>query len=310
MKKSVRYCLAAVGLAATFTLVRGKDVPLPEGIMAKENLDYGGAKNPRQMLDLYLPKQRGEKPLPLIVWIHGGAWEGGSKDDAKVIYPFLKSGKYAGASIGYRLTKEAKWPAQAHDVKAALRWIQANGAAHGIDTQKVALFGISAGGHLVSLLGTTADTKDLEVDIGGAGSGPNIRCVINFCGPANFLTFPNKGSIINEEEENSCVARLFGGPMSKHLPAAKAASPVTYVSKADPPFLHIHGTKDPLVPYAQVQEFDAALDKAGVSSTVLTGEGAGHVFFSNELVAKMQAFLDMHLLGVKADIKEGPVATK
>jgi acetyl esterase/lipase len=289
------------------TLSACAQTPPPSGFIALRNLDYAGQDNPRQKLDLYLPEKPTEKPLPLIIYIHGGGWEGGDKSDTGLLFELIKSGSYAGASIGYRFTQEQKWPAQIHDVKAALRWLKAHAKDHGIDADKIGLTGISAGGHLVSLLGTSGDVKELDGTVGTAGELPKIACVANFCGPANFLTFPGKGSIIDPEKPGTALFKLFGGPMSQHLVEAKAASPVTYVSKDDPPFLHIHGTADNLVPYAQAQEFDAALEKAGVSSTLLTGKDAPHVFFSADLLHKMRLFFDKHLQGKPGEIQEGPI---
>ena len=291
-------CLALSACAQT---------PPPPGFIALRNLDYAGQDNPRQKLDLYLPEKPTEKPLPLIIYIHGGGWEGGDKSDTALLFELIKSGGYGGASIGYRFTQEQKWPAQIHDVKAALRWLKAHAKDHGIDADKIGLTGISAGGHLVSLLGTCGDVKELDGTVGTVGELPKIACVANFCGPANFLTFPGKGSIIDPEKPGTALFKLFGGPMSQHLVEAKAASPVTYVSKDDPPFLQIHGTADTLVPYAQAQEFDAALEKVGVSSTLLTGEDAPHVFFSADLLNKMRVFFDKHLQGKPGEIQEGPI---
>jgi acetyl esterase/lipase len=283
--------------------------PPPPGFLALRDLDYAGQNNPRQKLDLYLPEKPSEKPLPLIVYIHGGGWEAGSKNEPGVLLHFIQKG-YAGASIGYRLTNEAKWPAQIHDVKAAMRWLKAHAKDHGFDAEKIGLFGISAGGQLVSLLGTSGGVSELDGNVGIAGTLPKIACVANFCGPANFLSFPGKGSIIDSEKSGTAITKLFGGPMSLHLEEAKAASPITYVSRDDPPFLHIHGTADTLVPLSQAEEFDAALDKAGVSSTLLKGEGAPHVFFSPDLVNKMQTFFDHHLQGKPGDVQQGPVLVK
>lgn len=292
---------------ASLTLSACAQTPPPPGFIALRNLDYAGQDNPRQKLDLYLPEKPTDKPLPLIVYIHGGGWEGGEKSDTGLLFELIKSGGYAGASIGYRFTQEQKWPAQIHDVKAAMRWLKAHAKDHGIDADKVGLTGISAGGHLVSLLGTSGGVKELDGSVGTAGELPKIACVANFCGPANFLTFPGKGSIIDPEKPGTAITKLFGGPMSQHLVEAKAASPVTYVSKDDPPFLHIHGTADNLVPYSQAEEFDAALEKVGVSSTLLTGKDAPHVFFSAELLNKMRVFFDKHLQGKPGEIKEGPI---
>jgi acetyl esterase/lipase len=294
-------------LALSLALSACAQTPPPPGFIALRDLDYAGQGNPRQKLDLYLPEKPTEKPLPLIVYIHGGGWEGGDKSDTGLLFELIKSGGYAGASIGYRFTQEQKWPAQIHDVKAALRWLKAHAKDHGIDADKIGLTGISAGGHLVSLLGTSGDVKELDGSVGTAGELPKIACVANFCGPANFITFPGKGSIIDSEKPGTAITKLFGGPMSQHLDSAKAASPITYVSKDDPPFLHIHGTADTLVPYAQAKEFDAALEKVGVSSILLTGKDAPHVFFSADLLNKMRVFFDKHLQGKPGEIQEGPV---
>lgn len=283
----------------------------PAGFIALRDLDYAGLNLPRQKLDLYLPEKPADKPLPLIVYIHGGGWEAGDKADTGLLFELIKNGGWAGASIGYRLSQDQIWPAQIHDVKAALRWLGAHAQDHGIDPARIGLIGISAGGHLVSLLGTSQGVTELEGKVGKAGDSPTIACVVNFCGPANFITFPGKGSIIDPERPGTAIFKLFGGPMSQHLAEATAASPVTYVSKDDPPFMHIHGTSDNLVPYSQAQEFDAALGKAGVPSILLTGESGPHVFFSRDLVKKVGTFFNDVLQRSKAPgVPEGPVAIK
>jgi acetyl esterase/lipase len=283
----------------------------PAGFIALRDLDYAGLNHPRQKLDLYLPEKPADKPLPLIVYIHGGGWEAGDKTDTGLLFELIKNGGWAGASIGYTLSQDQKWPAQIHDVKAAVRWLGAHAQDHGIDPSRIGLIGISAGGHLVSLLGTSQGVTKLEGKVGKAGDSPKIACVVNFCGPANFITFPGKGSIIDPEKPGTAISKLFGGPMSQHLAEATAASPITYVSKDDPPFMHIHGTADNLVPYSQAQEFDAALGQAGVPSILLTGEGGPHVFFSRDLVKKVGTFFnDILRLSRAPGVPEGPVAIK
>ncbi len=281
---------------------------LPKGFRVVNDLAYAESDNPRQRLNLYVPAAKPADPLPIIVYVHGGAWEGGSKDAAEVLSPFLTDGRFAAASVGYRLTNEAQWPGQIHDCKAALRWIARHADEYGIDRNRIALFGISAGGHLVSLLGTTVGNEELEGDLGVKVDFPvRPRCVANFCGPANFLTFDSQGSVISGERPGP-VMKLFGGRISEVQDAARAASPEMHASNDDPPFLHIHGTKDPLVPYQQAIDFDNALDAAGVSSTLLTGEGGNHVFRSRELLDAMNRFFDRHLLGKDIAIEQGPVA--
>ena len=305
----------AAGSSATATPVEGTPVEGTPGLKMVRNLDYGGSANVRQMLDLYLPEKPMDGLRPLIVFVHGGAWQGGSKSDGRVIFPLLADGVYAGASLGYRLTDEAIWPAQIHDCKAALRWLGQHAASHGCDAKRMVLFGISAGGHLVSLLGTSQGVDALEGRVGVPDGGelpraPGILGVANFCGPANFLSFPGQGSVIHEDDPMGPLARFFGGPMSEHLDLAKAASPVTYITENDPPFLHIHGTKDELVPYGQAREFDAALEKSGVSSIMLTGQDAPHVFASKDLYLKLRQFFDEHLLDGPSVVADGPVAIR
>ncbi len=310
---SFRLATAAfVAVSLSASVFAAEPAVLAGDIKVLKDFNYAGNDNPRQKLDLYLPETPTDAPRPLVVFIHGGAWAGGSKADARgVLSLLLTDNLYAGASLGYRLTDEARWPAQIYDVKAALRWLKKHANEHGYDADRIALFGISAGGHLVSLLGTSGGVKELEGSVGDTSlDTPRVRCVINFCGPANFPTFPGKGSTIDPDDPEGVIAKFFGGPMKDHPDIATAASPLTYVSKDDSPFLHLHGTKDNLVPYEQALEFDAALEKAGVSSTLLTGRDAGHVFFSQEMIGHLRAFLAHHLLGQPADIPEGPVATK
>ncbi len=283
----------------------------PANITAVRDLNYAGTEEPRQTLDIYVPKTPPAKPLPLLVFIHGGGWEAGSKNDAGAIYALINDGAFIGASINYRLTDKGIFPAQIHDCKAAIRWLRAHARDYGIDKDKIGVFGISAGGHLVSLLGTSGGVAEIEGTVGGnLDQSSRVNCVIDFCGPADFPTFPGKGSIIDSEKPGTAVTKLFGGPMSQHMDLARAASPVTYITKDDPPFLIIHGTKDPLVPYEQAVELNKSLHDAGVSATLLTGTGGGHVFFSAELVKDMRRFLGNHLLGEVGEVKAGPVAVK
>ncbi|MDB6118318.1 MAG: Carboxylesterase type [Verrucomicrobiaceae bacterium] len=282
----------------------------PAGVTAVRDLNYAGTEEPRQTLDLFVPKTPPAKPLPLVVFIHGGGWTNGSKNDTGAIYALINDGAFIGASLNYRLTDKGTFPIQIHDCKAAIRWLRAHAKDYGIDPQKISVFGISAGGHLASLLGTSGDVKEMEGTVGGnLDQSSRVSCVIDFCGPSDFPIFATQKSAIDPEKPG-IITKLFGGPMSQHLDLARAASPVTYITKDDPPFLIIHGTKDPLVPYEQAVELNKLLHDAGVPATLLTGTDAGHVFFSAELVKDMRLFLDKHLVGGGGEIKDGPVAVK
>ncbi|MCA1962778.1 MAG: alpha/beta hydrolase fold domain-containing protein [Prosthecobacter sp.] len=294
----------------------GKGAPpqaraLPPEIEALRDLPYAGTDNPRQKLDLYLPKVRkSDKPLPIIVFIHGGGWRAGDKSGGiSHLARFVQSGDYAGVSVGYRLTNEAQWPAQIHDCKAAIRWIKAHAGEHRLDASRIAVWGTSAGGHLVSHLGTSGDVKDLEGTLGAhLDQDSRVTCVVNYFGPENFLTMVRQPSTIDRSRGGDYPeALLLGGPVPEREQAAQEASPVTHVSQGDAAFFTAHGTKDPLVPFAQAEEIHAALQKAGVPSLLQEMTGGGHGFRSPELDARVKQFLDLHLRGIQTEIVTTPI---
>ncbi|HAL73036.1 MAG TPA: carboxylesterase [Verrucomicrobiales bacterium] len=286
--------------------------PVPAGVEAKLDLPYAETDNPRQKLDLYLPKLRKtEKPLPVIVFIHGGGWRGGDKAGGiGNVGRYVASGEYAGVSVGYRLTNEAQWPAQIHDCKAAIRWVKAHAAEHGLDASKIAVWGTSAGGHLVSMLGTSGDVKELEGTLGKhLDQDSKVTCVVNFFGPENFLTMVRQPSTIDRTQgKDYPEALLLGGPVPEREAVAKEASPVTHVSAGDAAFFTAHGTKDPLVPYAQGEEIHAALTKAGVPSILQEMTDGGHGFRSEVLDERLKQFFDLHLRGIESKIETTPIA--
>jgi acetyl esterase/lipase len=307
----MRYLLL---LALTFPLLAQcqKVSPPPAGFRAVRDLDYVGAGNPRQMLDLYLPEAKTDKPHPLVVYIHGGGWEAGSKDQADVLVGLIKENTpYAGASLNYRLTDQAQWPAQIYDCKAAIRWLRAHAQEYNLDPEKIAVFGISAGGHLVSMLGVSGGVKELEGELGKhLDQSSRVTCVLDFCGPSDFLTFGGKGSIIDPDDPKGALAKLIGGPLKDRKEEGRKASPVTYITSDDAPFLIIHGDKDTLVPYAQATEFETALKAAHVPAILLTGTDGGHVFLSGPLIERMYSFNARHLQGKDVQIPEGAVPSK
>jgi acetyl esterase/lipase len=284
---------------------------VPEGTEVLRDLAYADTDNPRQKLDLYLPKARKpDAPLPIIVFIHGGGWQGGDKSSGLGnLARFVQSGDYAGISIGYRLTNEAQWPAQIHDCKAAIRWIKAHAKEHGLDAGKIAVWGTSAGGHLVSMLGTSGDVKELEGTLGkNLDQDSKVTCVLNYFGPEDFLTMVKQPSTIDRTKGSDFPeAKLLGGPVSEREAIAKEASPVTHISKGDAPFFTAHGTKDLLVPYAQAEELHAALQKAGVPSLLQEMTNGGHGFKSPVLDERVKQFIDLHLRGIKSELQTTPI---
>jgi len=282
-------------------LNRGRKPGAGEKITLQRDLDYSGDDNPRQKLDLLLPKARSsEKPLPVVVFIHGGAWRAGDKRSGiGRLRPLVESGDYAGVTVGYRLSAEAKWPAQIHDCKAAIRWIRAHAKEHNLDPENIGVWGTSAGGHLVAMLGVSGDVEALEGKVGKhLDQDSRVDCVINFFGPAELLTMNDHDSTMDHNAPDSPESILIDGPIQENKDKARAASPTTYVTKDDAPILNVHGTSDKLVPYPQSVDFNTKLNATGVSSTLITIKGGGHGNFGEatskveELVSK---FLEKHL---------------
>ena len=156
---------------------------LPPGTQVHRDLEYVAGGHARNKLDLYLPA-KADHPLPVIVWIHGGGWLAGSKEGCPAV-PFVGKG-YAVASINYRFSQHALFPAQIEDCKAAIRWLRANAKKYDLDASHVGVWGASAGGHLVALLGTTGGVKELEGNGGNLDQSSRVQCVVDWFGPTDF----------------------------------------------------------------------------------------------------------------------------
>lgn len=214
------------------------------------------------VLDLYLPTGV-PTPMPLVVWIHGGGWSGGTEDNPGGL--FLLNSGFALASVEYRLSGQAKWPAQIQDVKGAVRWLRANAATFGLDAERFGAFGSSAGGHLAAFLGTSADqgmvelggvTFDLEGTTGGnLGFSSRVQAVSDFYGPTDFLWMDVFPSNIDHDSANSPESNLIGADIDELPMAVASADPATWLSRDDPPLHLQHGTADPAVPFAQSERF-------------------------------------------------------
>lgn len=270
-----------------------------------KDVDYVGDGNPKHQLDLLLPADRQGKKLPLVVFIHGGSWLGGSRQDGNFMLQALAKAGYAAASISYRFSSEKPWPAQIYDCKAAIRFLRAQAADYQIDPNRIGVAGMSAGGHLVSLLGVSGDVKELEGSLGGhTDMSSRVNCVVNFFGPEDFLTAldQNADHPFYQKGDRNTLEKLFGGPLDKAADAEKQASPVTWVTKESAPFFTAHGTADPIVPFAQAQEIHTALQKAGVESHLIAMKDLGHGFTSDELNVLIMQFLDQHLRDKPAKI--------
>ncbi len=281
----------AIVLSAISTTIHAQ-VPkdAPAGTTANRDLTYGDHE--RQKFDLFVPKS--EKPLPLIIWVHGGAWEGGSKEGNPAVA--LLSKGFAVAGINYRLSKHAPFPAQIHDCKAAVRHLRANAKKYNLDADHIGVWGASAGGHLVALMGTSDGVKDLEGDGGNLKESSRVQAVCDWFGPTDLLKLSPAGGSPN------AVTRLIGGDLGVKKDLTASANPITHIGKDDSPFLIIHGDKDRLVPLSQSELLHEALKKAGVETELVIFKGAGHYDqeFRTQITAtenrdKAAKFFDKHL---------------
>jgi acetyl esterase/lipase len=266
----------------------------PKGTKILRNLAYVTNGHERQKLDLFIPPGA-TNSLPLIIWVHGGAWLGGNKENNPAL-PYLKKG-FAVASINYRLSQHAIFPAQIEDCKAAVRWLRVHAKEHNLDADRFAAWGASAGGHLVALLGTAGDVKKFDVGANLEVSS-RVQAVVDFFGPTD-LTKMAKDSLpdsrIDHDAPDAPEAKLIGGPVQENKEKAATANPITYVAKDNPPFLIMHGNKDDIVPYQQSELLRDALQKAGVSVTFKIIEGAGHGFGGPDIDRQVAAFFDQQL---------------
>jgi acetyl esterase/lipase len=271
----------------------------PQGAAVYRDLPYVTDGHQRHKLDLYLP-DTGQN-WPLIIWVHGGAFRLGSKED-KVPLSYLAEG-YAVASINYRLSQNALFPAQIQDCKAAVRWLRASAEQFSLDPHRIGAWGESAGGHLAAMLGTTSDTN--EFDVGeNLHLSSHVNAVVDYFGPTDFLQMDDHrlpdGQI--HDAPHSPESELVGGPIQENKERVARANPITYVTPTAAPFLIVHGEADPLVPYHQSQLLDKALKQAGVPVQFYTVRGGGHGGFTDPRVSELtKAFLARHLRPADAE---------
>lgn len=274
--------------------------PAPPDVEILRDIPFGKGDGRTLTMHIVRPKLKPEKPMPVIVWIHGGAWLGGSKDSGiPRLIPFARRG-YFGASISYRFSQEAKFPAQIEDCKCAIRFLRARAKEFHIDPDRIGVWGESAGGHLAAMLGVAGDVKELEGVGGWEGYSSKVSAVCDWFGPTDLVRMVNEPSAIDRTGANCPEALLIGGPVLENKEKAMRASPVTYVTPDDPPFLIMHGDKDTVVPFAQSEHLFEALKKAGVEVTFVKLRGAGHGgkgFASPQALQFVAAFFDRYLKG-------------
>jgi len=258
------------------------------------DIEYARAGELVLKLDLHLPvgKRRG----PLIVWVHGGAWRSGSKSDMP-LGKLVQEG-CAVASVDYRLSTQARFPAQIHDLKAAIRFLRGHGAQWQLSSKKIVIAGDSAGAHLAALVGVSNGHPDLEGDIGAdRGESSAVQGILSFYGAANLTTILKQSTPHGLSVREPALDLLLGGQPEAVPALAQLASPVVHVDRADPPLLLLHGDQDAQMPVNQSLELYGAYRKAGAPVQLEVVHGAAHggaVFYDAEHLALVKKFLRQH----------------
>lgn len=255
---------------------------IPKDCKIFKDISYVKNGHKRHKFDLYLPKNyTSKKALPLVIWIHGGGWRKLSKENFGR-QTFLLNHGFAVASINYRLSIDAAFPAQIYDAKAAIRYIRKNAKEFNINPDKIGVWGSSAGGHLTSLLGVTNNLKEFEGDLDNLDTSSNVQAVCSWFGVSDItqvtITLKEKG----DTKGTPNITKLLGGTAQEKKELAYKSSPVNYVTKNAPPFLQMHGDLDNIVPIEESITLNNLLKKAGVSSELIVVKGAKHAFFSEK----------------------------
>ena len=237
-------------------------------------------RHERHRLNLVAPPREEGKKLPLVVWIHGGAFWEGSKDDWHPARALYDKG-FAVCSINYRLSNSSTFPAQVQDCKAAIRWIRKHADRFGIDPDRIGVWGASAGGYLATMVGVTGGLE--EFDSGeNLDQSSRVRCVVDYFGPTDFLKMNEQAKGVpgaekwDHDHADSPESILIGGPIQERVERVTLANPCGYATKDDPPFLVVHGRKDGLVAIGQSELLVEALKAAGVPVEFRVVEEAGH----------------------------------
>jgi acetyl esterase/lipase len=263
----------------------------PTGTILKGNIPYNGDTLNKHLLDIYLPANATGK-LPLVILIHGGGWLSNDKYAdigymKKTVAEIVSAG-FALASIDYRFSTQAVFPAQIQDCNRAVSFLYDNADKYGFDKNRFAVMGFSAGGHLASLVGLSANNNVKTFTMPGKGKLVAFKAIVDFYGPSDLILFPRN------DDEKSPESILIGAAALARPDLAKTASPVTYVDKNDPPFLIIHGEKDELVSPKQSKLLSSWLNIAGVQNELIIVKDAPHfgvMFDTDEVRNKVMAFL-------------------
>src|SRR5215510_621023 len=269
------FCPEAVAIrqnnAGESSNLASKAFPPPANLRIVRDLIYARYGERQLRLDLYLPPQKSERPIPGIVFVRGCGWHQGDKEAFAFIAGYMAKPGFAAACIEYRTSAEARFPAAVHDTKAAVRWLRANASRYGVDPQEIGAIGGSAGGHLVALLGTSHYEKELE----GVGGNPDVssrvQAVVAMAPVTDFRSIPLDRS----------AEAFIGQPLKEQPGKWKAASPIVYVNQESAPILLIHSRIDKSVPHEQSVILQVRYKEVGRHAELVTIADADHAFWNS-----------------------------
>lgn len=261
-------------------------------VQIQRDVVYGIVEGVELKLDIYKPDLPG--PLPAIVLVHGGGWVSGNKRNMESYARYFAERGYIGFSVNYRLAPRFQFPAQIEDIKCAVRWVRANAQRLNVNPDKIGAFGSSAGGHLVGLLGVTDGSEGLEGSCGDLSISSRVQAVVPYFGPMDLV------KLFSNPRGAQTAITLFGTTCEANPEPCKKASPIIYTSADDPPFLLVHGTQDPVLPFEQSVLMRDALKAANVAVDLVALEGAGHGWpinspFGQQALARVVPFFERHL---------------
>jgi acetyl esterase/lipase len=275
-------------------------------VLVDRDVRYGDASGQPLLLDIYRLKDRPAGKQPAIVMIHGGGWktwpEGKwtKSTDAETAKAFARKGYWV-TSIDYRLSEVAHFPAAVVDCKRAIRWVRAHAAEHGVDPDKIGVWGFSAGGHLALMMGSTDPKAGFDEDPEGSVASTRVQAVASWAGLSDLASTDGPRKLVGEREE--LTRKFIGGTFAEMPDAYRKASPLIYVTAQSAPTLFIHGDHDQLVPYSHSEVMLEKLKAAGVEASLLTVKGAPHLFFKEDgqdpplsgMIEATLRFFDKHL---------------
>jgi acetyl esterase/lipase len=272
---------------------------IPRSVVHIRDVEFTKGRQRPLKMDILSPKTLPAIPMPGLVWIHGGAWLTGNKEQGiESLLPFARQG-YLCASIEYRLSHEAIFPAQIEDCKCAVRFLRAHAQEFHLDSQHIGVWGRSAGGHLAALLGTTHHIQELEGEGGWENFSSCVQAVCDWFGPTDFLRINDLPRKIEHSPADAPEALLIGGLVEENQEKAMKANPIAYVTKDAPPFLIVHADDDFIVPINQSQLLFEALERVGVEVALEIVPGGGHgkekKFNSPWLFERLKHFFNRHL---------------